>query len=60
MPPAVQTLLSSLSIVTTWLLVGGIVLAVVAFLAGKLKWFRAAFAYLRSAYYWVVEKVQSW
>ena len=59
-PPAVQTLLSSLSIVTTWLLVGGIVLAVVAFLAGKLEWFKVAFAYLRSAYYWVVQKVQSW
>jgi hypothetical protein len=58
--PALQTALSSLHTVTTWLLVGGLVLAVVAFLLGKPEWFKAAYAYVRRGYEWVVGKIQEW
>jgi hypothetical protein len=58
--PALQTVLSSLQTVTTWLLVGGLVLAIVAFLLGKLEWFKAANAYLRRGYDWVARKIQEW
>ncbi len=58
--PAVQMVVSSLSDVTTWLLIGGIVLAIVAYLVGKPQWFRAAYSHLRSAYRWIIEKFQNW
>jgi hypothetical protein len=58
--PALQTVLSSLQTVTTWLLIGGLVLAIVAFLLGKPEWFRAAYAYIRRGYGWVAGKIQEW
>jgi hypothetical protein len=58
--PALQTVLSSLRTVTTWLLVGGLVLAIVAFLVGKPEWFKAAYAYVRRGYEWVAGKIQQW
>jgi hypothetical protein len=58
--PALQTVLSSLQTVTTWLLVGGLVLAIVAFLLGKPEWFKAAYAYVRQGYRWVAGKIQGW
>ena len=39
-----QTVLGGFDTITSWLLAGGLVLAVGAFLAGKPEWFRAAYA----------------
>ncbi len=56
--PTLQTVFGSLDGITTWLLVGGVVLAIVAFLVGKPEWFKAAYAWVISAYHWIVEKFQ--
>jgi hypothetical protein len=53
-----QTLLGDFGRITSWLLAGGLVLAVVAFLAGKPQWFRAAFAWIKFAYAWTRDHVQ--
>jgi hypothetical protein len=58
--PALQTVLSSLQTITTWLLVGGLVLAIVAFLLGKPEWFKAAYAFVRRGYEWVAGKIHEW
>jgi hypothetical protein len=53
-----QTVLGSFNTVTSWLLACGLVLALVAFLVGKPQWFRAAFAWIKSAYVWTRDHVQ--
>jgi hypothetical protein len=54
----VPTVRASLDSVTSWLLAGGLVLALVAFLVGKPQWFRAAFAWIKSAYVWTRDHIQ--
>ncbi len=53
-----QTVLGSFDTITSWLLAGGLVLAVGAFLAGKPEWFRAAYARLKQGYLWVKGQFQ--
>lgn len=48
--PVIARALSYLVTSTTWLLVFGLVVALVAFLVGKPEWFRVAFAKTRQAY----------
>jgi hypothetical protein len=48
--PVIERALSYLFTSTTWLLVLGVVVAVVAFLVGKPAWLRAGYAKLRQAY----------
>jgi predicted NBD/HSP70 family sugar kinase len=53
-----QTLRASFDTITSWLLAGGLLLAVGAFLAGKPEWFRAAYAKIKQAYFWVRDQFQ--
>jgi len=53
-----QTVLGSLDAITSWLLAGGLVLAIGAFLAGKPQWFRAAYARIKQGYLWIRDKFQ--
>jgi hypothetical protein len=53
-----QTLLGNFGSITSWLLAGGLVLALVAFLAGKPQWFRALFAWIKFAYAWTRDHIK--
>jgi hypothetical protein len=48
-----QTVLGSFDVITSWLLAGGLVLAIGAFLAGKPEWFRALYAKIKQGYLWI-------
>ncbi|MGO8950617.1 MAG: hypothetical protein ACLQUY_23790 [Ktedonobacterales bacterium] len=58
--PTLQTVFGGLDTINSWLLAGGLVLAIVAYLFGKPEWFRAIYAYLRSGYQWVIGKIEEW
>jgi hypothetical protein len=53
-----QTVLGGFDTITSWLLAGGLVLAIGAFLAGKPEWFRALYAKIKQGYLWVKDQFQ--
>ena len=56
--PILRTVFGGLDSITTWLMVGGVVLAVVAYVAGKSEWFAALRERVRAGYQWFTGKIE--
>ena len=56
--PILQTVFGGLDSITTWLVVGGVVLAVAAYVAGKSEWFTAVRERVHAGYQWLTGKIE--